>query len=528
MSYSNSQTIKWLTSKEGAPVLLFSLAILVLGYFTNLLEKWLFDEHYGHGLMAFGVLVYMVYQRWDEQYLSQPGNKAVTYVLAVFAFILSVISMAADITLIGFYGIWFFVLSALYAVGGLKLLRFLLVPLLIFILLIPFPTPVRIMLTSELQLISSHFGVWLIRLFGGSVYLEGNVLDMGGSVQLMVAEACSGLRYLLPLMSIGAFVGYALNTALWIRIVIFLSAVPITIFMNSFRIAVTGLLVESTGTAHIEGFLHFFEGWVVFMSALIMFAVLAQILLKIFHKNLTLLSALEVQGRGHSEALAAPDSRPENKRSWQPLILTITVLVTVSVATEFYFDQVDEQPLERKTLDEFPKSIGEWKSTSYSLPSIIEESSGASDYLIADYYDNQGNLINVYIGYFKNQREEGRIPHSPEVCIPSGGWKIHDKGVTTIKGWEKGDIIANRFTIKKGESENLTYYWFKQGSSTSIQKMLARLDLIRFALFERRSDGALIRLVSPINTAETQQDVDTRLQGFATEFVKLIPEYVPD
>ena len=94
------------------------------------------------------------------------------------------------------------------------------------------------MLTSKLQLVSSVIGVWFIRLFGGVVFLEGNVIDMGNT-KLMVVEACSGLRYLFPLMSIGAIAAYLMKAPVWIRVFLFLSTIPITIFMNSFRIAVT-------------------------------------------------------------------------------------------------------------------------------------------------------------------------------------------------------------------------------------------------------------------------------------------------
>ena len=105
--------------------------------------------------------------------------------------------------------------------------------------MIPLPSFLYFNLSQELQLISSMIGVAVIRLFDISVYLEGNVIDLG-VYQLQVVEACSGLRYLFPLMSFGFLISYIYRGPVWQKIVIFLSTIPITVVMNSFRIGVIG------------------------------------------------------------------------------------------------------------------------------------------------------------------------------------------------------------------------------------------------------------------------------------------------
>ena len=106
--------------------------------------------------------------------------------------------------------------------------------------------------------------MWFIRLFGISVFAEGNVIDLGG-YKLQVAEACDGLRYLFPLMTLGLLMAYFFKAPLWKRVVLFVSSIPITIFMNSLRIGTIGVMVEHWGTRMAEGFLHDFQGWAVFM-----------------------------------------------------------------------------------------------------------------------------------------------------------------------------------------------------------------------------------------------------------------------
>ncbi len=88
----------------------------------------------------------------------------------------------------------------------------------------------------------------MIRAAGISVFLEGNVVDLG-TMQLQVAEACSGLRYLFPLMTLSFLIGYLFNGPLWKRALIFFVSIPITVLMNSLRIGVIGITVEYWGRA---------------------------------------------------------------------------------------------------------------------------------------------------------------------------------------------------------------------------------------------------------------------------------------
>ena len=152
------------------------------------------------------------------------------------------------------------------ALTGWPALRYLWMPLLLLFLVIPLPDFLQVKFSAGMQLISSELGVWFLRLIGVSVYLEGNVIDLG-VYQLQVAEACDGLRYLFPLMTLGLVLAYFYKGATWKRVLLFLSSIPITILMNSLRIASIGVMVDRWGIGMAEGFLHDFQGWVVFMAS---------------------------------------------------------------------------------------------------------------------------------------------------------------------------------------------------------------------------------------------------------------------
>jgi exosortase D (VPLPA-CTERM-specific) len=176
------------------------------------------------------------------------SNQAANYSAVPYAFIITLFGLA--LRLFGWQG-----------------MRFLWFPLIFLIFMIPLPEFVYRGISSELQLIAAQFGVAVIHWFGISVYLSGNLIDLG-VVKLHVAEACSGMRYLFPIVSFGFLITHIYQGPLWHRVVFFASTIPITILMNSFRVGIIGVLVEFFGIELAEGFLHYFEGWLVFMVCL--------------------------------------------------------------------------------------------------------------------------------------------------------------------------------------------------------------------------------------------------------------------
>lgn len=93
--------------------------------------------------------------------------------------------------------------------------------------------------------------------------MKSNIIDLG-VYKLQVAKACSGLRNLFPILSFSDIFGIFYRDSFWNKAVLFLMAVPLTVLMNSFRIRMIGVLVNNYGIGDAEGFLHFFECWVIF------------------------------------------------------------------------------------------------------------------------------------------------------------------------------------------------------------------------------------------------------------------------
>ena len=152
---------------------------------------------------------------------------------------------------------------------GWTFFRAVLFPWAFLILMIPIPTLILQQITFPLQLLASKLATGLLELAGVPVLRQGNVIVLA-SMPLDVAEACSGIRSLLTLVTLAIIYGYLMETRVWVRVVLALSAVPIAVAANSFRVFGTGLLVQYWDPDKAEGFFHTFEGWLIFVVALIM------------------------------------------------------------------------------------------------------------------------------------------------------------------------------------------------------------------------------------------------------------------
>lgn len=237
-----------------------ALGFAFAGGLLNLYERWSNQEEYSHGFLIPLVSLYFIWTK--RAYLStlpvSPNPWGI--VLVVVGLTILFLGELTALFLLTQYSFVLVLFGLVLAFAGIRVTRAVAVPLLLLLFAVPLPWFIDADISGGLQLISSQLGVGVIRLFEIPVYLEGNVIDLG-TYQLQVTEACSGLRYLYPLMSFGFICVYLWKAPLWKRAVVFLSTIPITILLNSLRIGIIGFLVEKFGIAQAEGFLHYFEGW---------------------------------------------------------------------------------------------------------------------------------------------------------------------------------------------------------------------------------------------------------------------------
>jgi exosortase D (VPLPA-CTERM-specific) len=516
-----------------AAVAAVTLVLLFQNTFAYLYFVW-HREEYSHGFLIPLVSGYLLWQR--RQLFEQATFHGSWAGVAVAAAGVAVyfIGAVASITTVDTYALVIVLLGVALAVMGWQAFRIALVPLALLFLMNPIPNFFYYNLSAELQLISSQLGVALMRLCSVSVFLEGNVIDLG-SYQLQVAEACSGLRYLFPLMTLGVIIAYLFRGPTWMRWLLFLSTVPITVLMNSFRIGVIGVLVDRYGVAQAEGFLHLFEGWLVFMICLLLLIGEACALLRLAgdRRSLRALLTLELPPR----RATAPDAR--SRELAKPAVALLIILVAAVWPARALPKRVEARPA-RADFGEFPMQIGPWRGRRQALEAVYLDALKLDDYLLADFVrgapDGErvreaaaGDPVNLYVAYYASQRT-GEAAHSPRSCLPGGGWRILDFTQREVAGvrLDGAALRVNRAIVQHGTDRQLVYYWFQERGRDITNEYLVKWYLLEDALLRNRTDGALVRLVTPVQESEPAAAADARLTQFAARALPALREYLPD
>lgn len=500
-------------------MVLVLVGALFWGAFGEMLRLWELPE-YSHGYLIPFLAAYLLLIRAGALAAAAPlpswigiglllmamaallvGQLSALFVIQQYAFILALWALA--FTLVGPRGV-----RTIWA--GLAMLLF----------LVPLPVLLQYKLSSGLQFVSTDLAAFVLRGLGVPVYVEGNVIDMGVS-KLQVVEACSGLRYLFPLLSFGLICAYLYRGPVWHRWTIFLSTIPITIVMNSIRIAVTGILYDNYGIGAGDSFLHFFEGWVIFCGCLvILFAQmwgLARLqrrrLDDVFDPQIPTMADLRATGQVLSLA--------------PPVLAVVPVLLLALLASLSVAGRAEVIPA-RQPFAGFPLRFGDWRGDEQELGQAELDVLKLSDYVMANYRHPDGDLVNLYVAYYASQRS-GASVHSPRACLPGGGWQILESRVVELPDVlpDGAPLAVNQLIIGMGEQRQLVNYWFAQRGRNLTNEYLVKWYIFWDSLTQRRTDGALVRLVTPLGDPSKDDAARARLLEFTRLVEGRLGYYVP-
>ena len=489
-------------------------AVAFHGALLELVRRWTTQEEYSHGFLIPLVAAWLLWTRRDAL-LESIGQPAWTGVLLILlAMLMHVVGALSAIFILSQLAFVVALLGIILAVGGFSLLRSAFFPIIFLIFAIPLPYFIDANLSLQLQLISSQLGAFFIRLFQIPVYLDGNVIDLG-NYKLQVVEACSGLRYLFPLLSLSSLAAYLFRAPIWQRVLVLWSSIPITILMNGFRIGMVGVTVDRWGPRMADEALHFFEGWIIFIVSA-------------FFLILEIYVLARLSGRRFFEAFHVPThaARLSAEASPEPIVrmpvYAALLLTSATVLTALLISHRSEIIPERSRFVTFPATLGAWRGHPSLLESQVESGLALEDYILSDYSKSDGKVVNLYVAYYASQRT-GESPHSPLVCLPGGGWSI-TKLERTSYGAEQP---LNRAIIEQNGSKQLVYYWYEERGKRIASEYWSKWYLLSDAIIKNRSDGALVRLITAVSPGELERDADNRLQLFMRDLLPRLGDYLP-
>jgi EpsI family protein len=179
-------------------------------------------------------------------------------------------------------------------------------------------------------------------------------------------------------------------------------------------------------------------------------------------------------------------------------------------------------------LSSFPARLANWDSTNIELDQDTLAVLGAGDFLERAYRDPKRNLpyVDLFLAYFASQRAGDTI-HSPQNCLPGAGWAPIENTRVTLSPPGHAPFPANRYVISKAGERELVLYWFWAHDRGVASEYWAKYYLVRDSIRMNRSDGALVRLVTPMLPGESAEEAQQRLSPFTAGIVPLLDGYIP-
>ena len=252
-----------------AGLVLGGLLLVYWSVIRGLIDAWSTDDNYSHGFFIVPLAAYFAWER-RKALAATPVRPSYFGLLVVagsmallVAGLLGAELFLSRVSLIGA------IAGSILFLFGWQRLRVALFPLAFLLLMVPLPALIFNKIAFPLQLVASNVGEYTISSLDIPILREGNVLILANAT-LEVAEACSGIRSLVSLFTLGIVFGYFVDRRPWVRAVIALSAVPVAILANGLRVASAGIAAHNFGARGVEGLFHDFSGWVVFVVAFLM------------------------------------------------------------------------------------------------------------------------------------------------------------------------------------------------------------------------------------------------------------------
>jgi exosortase D (VPLPA-CTERM-specific) len=527
-SASAIRTSRWVLPAFVIVSLIFAAFSAWDGLF-NLYERWGKEEEYGYGFLVVALVPFFLWQRRHLVSALSDDRRWPGVALVITAQILGILGVLGEsyfIEQVAFVVTLLGLMLVAFGVGTLRVF----VPLAILLLLtIPLPYTLQAIVTIKLQLLSTNIGVSTIRFFGIPIFVEGNIIDLG-NFKLQVAEACSGLRYLLPLTCISFILAYLYKAPLWKKAILVASAPMITVFINGFRIAVVAVLVERFGPQQADGFLHQFEGWIVFLFGAVLLIMVVFVLegfrpakVKVDLTLESLPAPPHAQSQGRRTAPASMGTSALT--SVMACVLAFGIITSIAWAHEYVPKPV------RENFVSFPRQADQWSARPAQLDQDVLKVLKPADYYIGDFVhtNDARGAVNLFVAYY-DSLSKGAAIHSPRVCLPGSGWEFasfEDRNFAGLLPGTNGTF--NRVVIQKGDQRSLMYYWFQQRERRTASEFGMKYYLLLDSLMTGRRDGALVRILTPIAAATERgvAEADGRLHVFAKDMIPRINNFLP-
>jgi EpsI family protein len=216
-------------------------------------------------------------------------------------------------------------------------------------------------------------------------------------------------------------------------------------------------------------------------------------------------------------------SRSETLRFGLLLALLVAAGLFINI-----WERAGEAHVERQVLANFPDQMGNWRQlgSDQRFDKESEKVLRADDYLSRNFALPDGRTGSFYVGYYATQRN-GATYHSPLNCLPGSGWVLNSPATIQITPANGGTTFqANRYIIQNGDSRQVLIYWYQGRGRVVASEYWGKIYTVIDSVRERRSDGAMVRVLVPIGKSEPE--AISIATDMASQAAPWLPAYVPN
>ena len=502
--------------KSNADIPLFVQGGLLLGLFLwlfgsampALYNDWFVFKQFSHGLLVPFISGYLAWQRRKELQATPVHSSPWGTLLILPAIGSALVGKAIGDAFTERVGMVLCLSGGVWLLFGWQIFKRLSFPLSYLMLMIPLPYVIVNEVAFKLRIIDAAVAAPVLRLLGVPVYRENYLLHLP-DITLEVADLCSGISSVFSLFALGGAYVFFSPMRPKLKLLAVLSTVPFAVIINLLRIIITAALSYYVSLSVLNMLIHELTGTITFFIALTLFIVLCEFLQRRFR-----LKAPDSARRGIEKSAVKDGTRSvASGRSWQPTLLGMALLIpAVFLSTNI-------------TAQSEKFLLNELSSIATQLLSYqVDESKGAGFYkdpgadveLSKVYSSAQSAPIELYIGYRGKIQGDKRLK-SPRLGFPYGWNYVWIEPAQVVSSNAKIPINANWMLTQNSQHRVLVLYWFQVGEETFGGEFEKRLIQIRNALFFARSDGAVVRLATPLTNSDTIDEAKNRLAAFAGE-----------
>ncbi len=481
--------------------------LLLAAFFPTLVEmarEWIVRPEASHGLLMPPVAAWLIYERRHELALLRRRDSAgasVTQLLAALAIVPAMAVLLLGEMKLSWYLKPYALVAALVAayagLYGWRALRPLLPAIVALLLMCPLPGRVERDLTLPLKNTSAILATGMLDLSGLPTTLEGNLIHLPGIESLWIADACSGIRSLISLVSVAILACLVWRRSWLLKALAVASCVPIAVFVNASRIWLTGFLSVRVSPAAAQGFFHLFEGFLLFaVAALLLWG--WTLFLGLFFPDSPASEAPAVAPREERPPRPAPSPFP--RAVWisgAVLLLAVTAGAVEVHRVRAALASQDADPAAvlrlHESLERLPRDLaaGRYIAEPVAVSKEVAAYSGTDSYISLLYEDRShregepraagSRSYHLYVG--GSVRNEHF--HAPSYCMPAQGWEALQQSTVPLPPafGAAQEVEMRRLLVQKGQKQMIVYYWFQAGSRVANHEWTIRwyrfLDMLK-------------------------------------------------